>query len=429
MSRAYPKQQNFIQRKKPISSQLKLPSYLSSSKSSILYKDIAIKKNDYSKRKLQSQTYSESKMSLTFNPVSDRKKYFKTYTSRNETSSDLDKYRSQMRVNKLFERISETKRDLNRLTYRPKMEPSYSNKYKERSNQIEKNILNKGPQMKIIGEKERVYRSTDLHSSLILPSSGRYSFNKDLIGQRLSENHFTKIKNEVSKNKSKYNIKKNYNKNLKKYNSYAKFQNYNFNNVEKSSSKNFQTPKNNKKITQLLLPERFSLDRETRTQKNPYLFNSIQKFKKPEQNGNINLYQSYSKFPTIDNSNKKNKNQMDIVEQREINKNDIYFNLEVISDVICGRSNGKDKVCQDQVLNCNFYVDKRQYFVFAVFDGHGRFGERISDFLKKNISSTIKNELLKINNNKNKIIPALKEAINKMHSDILEITSKVTRET
>ena len=81
-----------------------------------------------------------------------------------------------------------------------------------------------------------------------------------------------------------------------------------------------------------------------------------------------------------------------------------------------------NKVCQDQVLITKFHVNKKKIFIFAVFDDHGKLGERISLFLKNNFSQYLKKELLKLNPKYFYIQKALKNTINSLHKRIEMIT-------
>lgn len=77
----------------------------------------------------------------------------------------------------------------------------------------------------------------------------------------------------------------------------------------------------------------------------------------------------------------------------QVTENKIDYSVQMKFVNVPGMEHGKEKVCQDSVLINKFKFNQEVYYVFAVFDGHGRHGEHVSQFAKKNIISVIKHFL------------------------------------
>jgi hypothetical protein len=434
---------NIYLKKNSSSSRIKFKTLLSPSTNTYLFKDITVKKPGYYSKKTYPKMSSNSRLlsnyhSNTIKIKPEKSQIYKSYTERSEIASDLEKYRSQIRVNKLFERISETKRSLNQLAFKPKAKPrineSYLKKYGKKSNYNEQINPKNRSKMRVIGQRNKFNNPPNFRSSLDLNTSRKYTLNSNLIGEKNYDQNpvYESPKKSNLKNQlvySSFEPKKSSKKIFKKYNSYAKFQNYDFSIQKKVSQGRTIKNDNLKRNIDSLLPSRYSLNYSLNTSDSPYLFRSIQKVKSSQPNDNLNLYESNSKFSRFDDSGTKNKSSYNFMINQKKEKTYRFSDFEIESGILCGKSNGKNKVCQDQVLKSEFDVQNRKYFIFAIFDGHGRFGERISKFLRDNICSILKKEIIKIKNNQELLISALRITANLLHSLIYQISSKINKET
>jgi hypothetical protein len=91
--------------------------------------------------------------------------------------------------------------------------------------------------------------------------------------------------------------------------------------------------------------------------------------------------------------------------------------------VVNGLENGREKTGQDAVLVYKFKVNGEQFHVFGVFDGHGKHGHHVSLFLKKNLVSVLKKEIIEFREIKD-IKEILEGAVKILHRQILDITKK-----
>ena len=93
-----------------------------------------------------------------------------------------------------------------------------------------------------------------------------------------------------------------------------------------------------------------------------------------------------------------------------------------------GLENGQEKITQDSVLINKFKVQGEVFFVFAVFDGHGRHGHFISQYAKKNCIPAIKYFLKKQFASKKVRIPeVLRNACQYLNMKINKISEKYTK--
>jgi hypothetical protein len=94
--------------------------------------------------------------------------------------------------------------------------------------------------------------------------------------------------------------------------------------------------------------------------------------------------------------------------------------------IIGGLSQGVKKVCQDNILITDFQVENTQFLVMAVFDGHGRLGERLSGFLKANMEYYLKSEIEMSSINVENIKKALENTVYCLHNEISKISTNQT---
>jgi serine/threonine protein phosphatase PrpC len=95
-----------------------------------------------------------------------------------------------------------------------------------------------------------------------------------------------------------------------------------------------------------------------------------------------------------------------------------------------GLENGREKITQDSVLINKFKIQNEVFFVFAVFDGHGRHGHFISQYTKKNTIPAIKYFLKKqFASGKIKIKDVLRHACQYLNMKIQKISEKYTKKS
>ena len=91
-----------------------------------------------------------------------------------------------------------------------------------------------------------------------------------------------------------------------------------------------------------------------------------------------------------------------------------------------GLDKGKTKVGQDSVLVQKFEFQKKQFYLFGIFDGHGRHGHHCSQFLKKNFGSCLK-QLMVENHSQHVCIETLiTDTVKILHRRIDEIQAQTT---
>jgi serine/threonine protein phosphatase PrpC len=93
-----------------------------------------------------------------------------------------------------------------------------------------------------------------------------------------------------------------------------------------------------------------------------------------------------------------------------------------------GLENGKEKVGQDSVLINKFKIQNEIFYVFGVFDGHGRHGHYVSQYAKKNMIPAIKYFLKKqFETGRIKIKEVLRNACHYINMKITKISNSFTK--
>lgn len=357
-----------------------------------------------------------------------------------EIGKQVSEMKSEKRISKLFERISKAQRNLYHLK-----EPSK----KQRAPRLKK--LNHGfrserfpkvrdsPQVAVIGQREYQVESANFASpkepSTNAPNP-QFPPNRDLIGQKRTQLD-TSLKHEGSLQKLyKSNIpgldreKDKNSRLLRRKTSDVQFKKMDLRNAE-------FPPIFSKRGNQELLSDAEYSNASKRNSMRVET-NSGESYRKPEfrvsenpvfkkranKKKHRNMYRSYN-----DNFDDALRQKMLNWKSENFNKNGSnrpvqfdFSDIEIKYKVIGGLSQGAGKVCQDNVLIDDFKVHDTMFLILAVFDGHGRLGERLSGFLKSNFSAVLQRELGKAGVGEPSVKKALSSTIFSLHDEIAKLS-------
>lgn len=175
---------------------------------------------------------------------------------------------------------------------------------------------------------------------------------------------------------------------------------------------------------------RFS-EKSKKVERSSHSYFSTQKPKRPLAKSKMKLCQSTVNFYTGTDLQESLilQPQKPPTKSEEIKSQIDFSKIKMAQSVKCGMSQGRPKVCQDEALLVDFVVKKKHFWLFAVFDGHGRFGERLSKFVKGKMSKFLQNELKNSKFDIEGVKDALRRTVNLLHSHIVRISSKITSKT
>lgn len=94
-----------------------------------------------------------------------------------------------------------------------------------------------------------------------------------------------------------------------------------------------------------------------------------------------------------------------------------------------GLDKGKTKVGQDSVLVQKFEFQNKHFYLFGIFDGHGRHGHFVSQFLKKNFGSCLKKMMIENQSQHVCIETLISDTVKILHRRIDEIHNQATAYT
>ena len=165
----------------------------------------------------------------------------------------------------------------------------------------------------------------------------------------------------------------------------------------------FLSPKNNSVQTEKFQNDNFSIGSNNLNKMN---------FQKNKMTNS----KQFSNFNTSSNIKKNyiNNNQKTSIKMKFVNVN--------------GIENGKEKIGQDSVLINKFKIKSEIFYVFGVFDGHGKHGHHVSQYVKKNMIPAIKYFLKKQFSQKQANIKhVLRNACQYINMKISSISQKFTK--
>ena len=144
---------------------------------------------------------------------------------------------------------------------------------------------------------------------------------------------------------------------------------------------------------------------------------------KPINNGNFGI--GANKNIKM-NFAKKKTNTKYYLNKPNINNSNISVQMKFVN--VNGLENGKEKVGQDSVLINKFKIQNDIFYVFGVFDGHGKHGHYVSQYAKKNMIPAIKYFLKKqFEAGQIKVKEVLRNACHYLNMKISKISNSFTK--
>lgn len=419
-------------------------------------------------RTLPCRTSSKSSLLSSENFIDKSKNEVKwaSFDHRNSLSKSINDFKSSARVDKLFRRISTARGGLRPVNgprqTGSKTVPTDSNFFKKTgSERVFHEIKRSSPFA--TGFKSVFDFTENQQRKSTMAKNFRTSVEKQMVQERAVDASFDSkwnrsdgagLSSQIPGNPDLDSPAKkvNFNQSLKKQFVATKFKNFDFKNnwkklfiekekKESASRRGSETPSRlnlsevifgstSSKLNESGASSQISLN----PPKNERISRSYFSTKKPKGSAtktDANLYQSNIDFSTGNDL----KESLLILEEKSVpqqpkrNPKIELSKTQIGQRVICGMSNGKPKVCQDQALVSTFQVKNKPFLLLAVFDGHGRFGERLSKFVKDHTSQLFQKELVNSKLDSEGVQSALCRTVNLLHSRIVQISSKITSKT